>query len=112
MRRVGREFKNKTPKPFIPLVFDPSEAMQIDFGSAYIYIDNHQVKIKYFCVRLCHSASIFTKAYYAKKEECFLDGLASAFAFFGGVSHNIIFDNARVAVKEGYGAYVTKLTDG
>jgi len=39
--------------------------MQIDFGSTYIYIDRHQIKIKYFCARLCYSVSIFTKAYYA-----------------------------------------------
>lgn len=112
VRRVVRELKKKSPEPFIPLEFDPGEAMQIDFGSAYIHIDGHQIKTKYFCARLCYSASIFTKAYYAENEECFLDGLASAFAYFGGVPHNVIFDNARVAVKEGYGAYVTKLTDG
>lgn len=112
IRRVVRELRNKTPEPFIPLVFDPGEAMQIDFGSAYIFLGEQKIKIKYFCARLCYSASIFTKAYYAEKEECFLDGLASAFEYFGGVPKNVIFDNAKVAVKDGYGQYVSKLTDG
>jgi len=112
IRRVVRELKDKSAEPFIPLEFDPGEAAQVDFGSAYIYINNQQVKIKYFCARLCYSAKFFVKAYFAEKEECFLDGLSSSFEFFGGVPKSIIFDNAKVAVKDGYGAYVTKLTYG
>ena len=112
IRRIVREVRNKTSEPFIPLEFDPGEAAQIDFGTAYIYENNEQVKIKYFCARLCYSGAIFVKAYYAEKEECFLDGIVSALEFFGGVPRNIIFDNAKVAVKEGYGAYVTKLSNG
>lgn len=112
IRRVVRDLRDKCSEPFIPLEFDPGEAAQVDFGSAYIYINNDQVKIKYFCARLCYSAKFFVKAYFAEKEECFLDGLSSSFEFFGGVPKSIIFDNAKVAVKDGYGAYVTKLTDG
>lgn len=63
-------------------------------------------------MRLCFSAHIFAKAYFAENEECFLDGLVSSFEFFGGVPKSIIFDNGKVAVKDGYGAYVTKLSNG
>ena len=112
IRRLVKELRNKVPEAFIPLVFDPGEAAQIDFGTAYIYDNNIQIKIKYFCARLCYSGAIFVKAYYAEKEECFLDGLVSTFEFFGGVPRNIIFDNAKVAVKDGYGAHVTKLSNG
>lgn len=112
VRRAVNKLKDKSAEPFIPLAFDPGESAQVDFGSAYVIIDGVEQKIKYFCMRLCYSAHIFVKAYFVEKEECFLDGLSSAFEFFGGVPKNIIFDNAKVAVKDGYGAYVTKLTDG
>ncbi len=112
IRRIVRELRNKVSEPFIPLEFDPGEAAQIDFGTAYIYVNKEQIKIKYFCYRLCYSGGIFVKAYYAEKEECFLDGIISAFEFFGGVPKNIIFDNAKVAVKDGYGAHVNKLSSG
>lgn len=107
-----RELRKKSKEVFIPLSFNPGEAAQIDFGSAYIFLNQKQIKIKYFCMRLCFSAQIYVKAYLAEKEECFLDGLVSAFKYFKGVPNIILFDNAKVAVKEGYGAHVTKLSSG
>lgn len=107
-----RELKAKTKEVFLPLTFNPAEAMQIDFGSAHIFLNNEKQEIKYFCARLAYSAHIFTKAYFAEREECFLDGIISAFEYFGGVPREVLFDNARVAVSEGYGKHVTKITKG
>ena len=107
---VFRELKNKTKEVFLPLTFNPAEAMQIDFGSAHVYINEEKQEIKYFCARLAYSAHIFAKAYFSEKEECFLDGIISAFEYFGGVPKEVLFDNARVAISEGYGKYVTKIT--
>lgn len=61
-------------------------------------------------MRLCYSCAIYVKAFLSENEECFLDGHISAFEFFGGVPKRLIFDNAKVAVKEGLGAYVSKET--
>ena len=110
IRRVVRELRNKTKEAFVPLEFDPGEAAQIDFGSAYAYIKGQRKKLKFFCMRLCFSGHFFVKAYYAENEECFLDAHISSFKFFGGVPKRTIFDNAKVAVSEGLGAYVTKET--
>lgn len=107
-----RELKGKTKEVFLPLTFNPAEAMQIDFGSAHIFLNDEKQEIKYFCARLAYSAHIFTKAYFAEREECFLDGIISAFEYFGGVPREVLFDNARVAVSEGYGKHVTKITKG
>ena len=108
IRRVVRDLKNKTTEAFVPLEFDPGEAAQIDFGTAYAYIKGHRVKLKFFCMRLCFSGHYFVKSYPAENEECFLDAHISAFKFFGRVPRRIVFDNAKVAVKEGLGAYVSK----
>lgn len=107
-----RELKGKTKEVFLPLTFNPAEAMQIDFGSAHIFLNDEKQEIKYFCARLAYSAHIFTKAYFAEREEGFLDGIISAFEYFGGVPREVLFDNARVAVSEGYGKHVTKITKG
>lgn len=109
-RRVVRELRNKSKEAFIPLEFDPGEAAQIDFGTAYAYIKGQRKKLKFFCMRLCFSGHFFAKAYYAENEECFLDAHISGFKFFGGVPKRTIFDNAKVAVSQGLGAYVTKET--
>ncbi|ETO38050.1 hypothetical protein V518_1793 [Thermoanaerobacterium aotearoense SCUT27] len=44
-------------------------------------------------------------AFYRQNEESFLEGNVKAFEHFGGVPHKLIFDNAKVAVKEGFGAH-------
>lgn len=110
IRRVVRELRDKTKEAFVPLEFDPGEAAQIDFGTAYAYIKGQRKKLKFFCMRLCFSGHFFVKAYYAENEECFLDAHISSFKFFGAVPKRTIFDNAKVAVSEGLGAYVTKET--
>lgn len=106
IRKVVSGLREKQSTAFVPLEFSPGEAAQIDFGTAYVYINNHKKAIKFFCMRLCFSGYFFVKAYYSENEEAFLDAHVSAFEFFNGVPKRIIFDNAKVAVKEGLGAYV------
>ena len=56
------------------------------------------MKIHFFCMDLPHSDACFVKAYPAETLEAFLDGHVSAFAFFGGVPHSILYDNTKLAV--------------
>lgn len=108
VRRAVRELKELHHKAFIPLAFDPGEAAQIDFGSAVVKYRGKRTIVKFFCVRLCHSAAYHATAFPAENETCFLEGHIRAFEFLKGIPKRIIFDNAKVAVKEGLGAYVTK----
>lgn len=105
VRRVVAQMKNTVSKAFIPLSYEPAEAAQIDWGEATIYLDGERIKVNLFCMRLCYSAGIFVKAYFRQNEESFLDGNLSGFEFFNGVPKKIIFDNAKVAVKEGFGVH-------
>ena len=50
-------------------------------------------------------------AYYRQNLESILDGLTRAIQFFGGVPRQVIFDNARVAVKSGFGAHAVAQED-
>ncbi|MBT9140577.1 MAG: hypothetical protein DDT30_01155 [Dehalococcoidia bacterium] len=53
-------------------------------------------------MRECHSADIFCRAFYRQNEESFLEAQIYGFDFFQGISKRMIFDNAKVAVKEGF----------
>ena len=85
--------------------YAPEEALQIDWGVSTVYLDGQRTKLNIFCARLCYSCDIFVVAYKAANEESFLEAQQLAFDHFGGVPKRVIFDNAKVAVKEGFGHY-------
>lgn len=100
--------KREKQKPvFIPLAFDPGEAIQIDWGCAKTYIRGDRLDINYFCMRECSSGALFTMAFMRQNEESFLEAIQTGLEFFGGAPRRIIFDNAKVGVKEGFGKHAT-----
>lgn len=105
IRRKVREIKATLPKAFIPLQFDPGDAIQIDWGEADIYEDGVKTRIYLFCARLCYSCRPVVLAYHRQNEESFCDAIVRTFDELGGVTKRVIFDNARVAVKKGFGSH-------
>lgn len=95
----------------MPLAYDPGDAIQIDWGECTAYIDNTKTKLFFFCGRLCYSCDIFVQAFYSQNLESFLEAQQLMFDYFGGIPRRLIFDNAKVAVKEGFGLHA-KATDG
>ena len=96
------ELKDKVSNVFVPLSYDPAEAVQIDWGEATVVLGGIKQKIQIWCMRECHSGDIFVSAFYRQNEESFLEGIVKGLEHFGGTPQKIIFDNARVAVKEGF----------
>src|SRR6201997_4477218 len=78
---------------FVPLVHPPGHA-QVDFGECIGVIGGVRTTLHVFCFDLPQSDACFLKAYPAETTEAFLDGHASAFAFFGGVPISILYDNS------------------
>ncbi len=108
IRGAVRKLKSELAVPSqsdVPLAYDPGEAIQIDWGEGTIYLDGQKTKIHVFCARLCYSCDIFVQAYRSSNQETFLEAQQRMFDFFGGVTSRIIFDNAKVAVKDGFGLY-------
>lgn len=108
VRTAVRELKGARtvpPQSSVPLSYAPGEAVQIDWGEATIYLDGQKTKVHSFCARLCYSCDIFVQVYKAANEETFLEAQQLMFDFFGGIPRRTIFDNAKVAVKEGFGIY-------
>lgn len=105
IRAKVRELRGSMPKAFIPLVFEPGEAMQVDWGEAKVYLSGEKTSVNLFCARLCYSCRPFVFAYHKQNEESFLDAFVRVFDELGGVPSRVIFDNGRVAVKEGFGRH-------
>ena len=103
IRHMVHGMRQKAQKAFVKLVFDPGEAMQIDWGTFQAYLQGEPVRLYYFCARLCYSCAPFVMYFRRQNTEAFLEAQVHAFEFFGGVPRRVIFDNAKVAVKSGYG---------
>ncbi|NLY36377.1 MAG: IS21 family transposase [Tissierellia bacterium] len=103
--RSLRSAQTVPSQAMMPLSYAPGEALQIDWGVATVYLEGQKTKVNVFCARLCYSCDIFVTSYKAANEESFLEAQQLAFEYFGGVPRRVIFDNAKVAVKEGFGLY-------
>ena len=101
----------KETKAFIPLRFAPGEAVQIDWGDATVYLNGEKTVVNLFCARLCHSCAPYVIAYKRQNLESFLDAIIHTFQYYGGVPRRVIFDNARVAVKSGFGSHAAAQDD-
>lgn len=105
VRAKVQEIKDNTPKTFIPLQFEAGEAMQVDWGEATVYLGSERLIINIFCARLCYSCRPVVLAYHRQNEESFLDAFVRTFDIIGGVPTKVIFDNGKVAVKDGFGKH-------
>ena len=106
VRRYVREIKAENPKIFIPLSFEPGEAMQIDWGESPVYMGGTKRKISFFCSALPNSYGIHGSVYPDKTMESFYMGHIKAFEFFEGVPIKCIYDNLKTAVLTGGGKKV------
>jgi transposase len=101
VRAKVHELKQLMPSVFLPLLFDPGEALQVDWGEAFVYIKGKREKVNLFCARLCYSCRPVVLAYHRQNEESFLDAFVRSFQVLDGTSAKVIFDNGKVAVKDG-----------
>ena len=103
VRTMVRKLRGNLMEAYVPLEFEPGSAMQIDFGTAYVYLKGNRTMVNTFCARFCYSCAPFVFCFRKQNREAFLEGIIRAFEFFKGVPRRVIFDNAKVAVKKGSG---------
>ena len=95
----------------VPLEYDPGDAIQIDWGEVQINLNDVRTTANIFCGRLCYSCDIFVMVCFSQNMESFLEAQQRMFEYFGGVPRRLIFDNAKVAVKEGFGLHARPQKD-
>ena len=74
--------------------------MEVDFGESWADIAGVPCKVKYLVATLPCSNVYFAKAYPLERLESLLDGIESAFTYFGGVVERVVLDNTSLAVKQ------------
>jgi len=104
VRRYVAHKKATSGEVFFPLVFDPGQEAQVDWGEARCVIGGAERKVFLFCMRLCHSTASYVRAYERENQESLLDGHVRGFGFFGGVARRCAYDNLKsVVISAGKG---------
>lgn len=97
-RYVGQVRRQVRHKVYVLLDYRPGEVAQADFGESEVIIAGKRQMVQLFLLWLGYSSATFMKAYPAQCQEVFFDGHVAAFDFFGGVPHEVWYDNLKVAV--------------
>ena len=80
----------------------PGQHLQVDFGEKDVLMNGVPVRLHFFVCKLGFSRRIFVKAYMNETQEAWLDGMESAFRYFGGLPRCIVCDNASSLVRNHY----------
>jgi hypothetical protein len=76
----------------------PGDQLQIDFGQKRLCIAGASVRVFLLVAVLSYSRRLFVKAFLNERGDDWREGIAGAFAHFGGVSRTLLGDNARALV--------------
>jgi transposase len=92
--------RSSTSQAFVPLAFAPGEVCQFDWSEETAEIDGIVQRIKLAHFRLAYSRKLFVVAYPCETQEMVLDAHVRAFAFFGGVPQQMVYDNLTTVVQK------------
>jgi transposase len=76
----------------------PGDQMQIDFGQKRLRLAGVSVRIFVLVAVLSYSRRLFVKAFLNERGDDWREGIAAAFAHFGGLPRTVLGDNARALV--------------
>ena len=77
----------------------PGRQMQIDFGERRVLIGDESVKVYLFVATLGYSRRLYVRPFRNERQDSWFAGLEGAFAHFGGVTEEVLFDNDRGLVE-------------
>jgi transposase len=94
-------FKQRVPEPVVRFETPPGKQMQVDFTT----IRRGRAPLKAFVATLGYSRATYVRFSAREDSEAWLTGLREAFAYFGGVPTDVLFDNARtiITARDAYG---------
>lgn len=102
IQRFVKQWKEQerigSSKAFVPLAFEPGDAMQFDWSLEHVMIGGLAQTVKVGHFRLCYSRKLFLVAFPREQLEMVLEAHKRAFAYFGGASRRIIYDNPKTIV--------------
>lgn len=100
VRRAVARIRGKRIEAFVPLEAPWGHIAQADFGTAVVTIGHERREVALFCMRAKASKVPFVIALPTERLEALLAGHVAAFEFFGGVFHEVWYDNPKTAVTK------------
>lgn len=100
VRRYVKKHRKQQRETFIPLVHDPGQRLEADFGHIYVDFPWGRERTPVLLTTWSHSSFRFGTAFPSEKLECVLTGLVRAFEFFGCVARELWWDNPKTVVQE------------
>jgi hypothetical protein len=77
----------------------PGRQLQIDFGETRVWIGPERVRVRLFVATLGYSRRLFVRAAMRERQADWFAGIEGAFVHFGGVTAEVLLDNARALVE-------------
>jgi transposase len=77
---------------------DPGEQLQIDFGERRVEIAGEVAKVFFFVATLGYSRRLYVQAFAHERQDAWFAGLEGTFQAFGGVTRDVLLDNARALI--------------
>jgi hypothetical protein len=82
----------------LPIETAPGAQLQVDFGEKRVTVAGSEVTVFLLVAVLSYSRRVFVKAFLHERQDDWCEGIAAAFAHFGGVPLTVLGDNARALV--------------
>ena len=101
---IRQEHRLERVQADVPIRYEtaPGQHMQVDFGEKDVLVNGQPIRLHFFVAKLCYSRRVFAKAYFAETQAAWIDGMESAFRYFGGLPYCIVCDNASSLVRDHY----------
>lgn len=90
LRRERRAEKLATVRFETP----PGKQIQIDFGEKVVMIADQPVRVHLMTAVLGHSRRLYCRGFLAERQDDWFEGLDGAFRHFGGLTEEVLCDNA------------------
>lgn len=94
--------KPRSADPVVRFETGPGQQMQVDFTT----IRRGRQPLKAFVATLGYSRATYVRFFEREDSEAWLTGIREALIYFGGVPHELLFDNAKAIIieRDAYGA--------
>jgi transposase len=98
VRRYVGAHRRQQRETFIPLVHEPGQRLECDFGHIYVDFPEGRRQVPVLLATWAYSYCPFAIALPTERTEAILAGTVEALEFFGCVPHEVWWDNPRTVV--------------
>lgn len=100
VRRYLKSIETFPRERFFEQEYSPGHELQVDFKEdLLVRMDGKEVLVNLFVASFPYSGKIFIKSFPGLNFECFANGLASSFEYYGGIPHRVRQDNLKPCVS-------------